>query len=154
LEAAAKEWEGTPFCERSAVKGAGVSCHMLAFVVYRDAGWLPDMDIPMAPVGWSRAQNHSVMEEWLDRGEGRNWFERVAALDAIEPGDLLGFRLGHCIHHLAVLLSGGRVVSSVENLGARISPCLQPVWMKRMAGAWRPRLIGRDVEIFIAGNPS
>jgi len=138
LEAAAAAWEGTPFCERSAVRGAGVSCSMLCFSVYHDAGWLPDLVVPNAPVGWSRSQNRSIMEEYLDHGEGLEWFARVAAVDAMQPGDLLGFRLGHCIHHLAILLGGGRVVSSVEQLGVRISPCLQPVWFKRLAAVWRP----------------
>jgi cell wall-associated NlpC family hydrolase len=138
LEAAAADWNGTPFCERSAVKGAGVSCHMLAFVVYRDAGWLPEMEIPQAPVGWSRSQNRSLMEEWLDEGHGRTWFRSVASMDSLEPGDLLGFKIGHVVHHLGVMLSNGRIVSSVERLGVRISPCMQPVWRKRMVRVWRP----------------
>lgn len=138
LEAAARAWEGTPFCERSAVKGAGVSCHLLCFVVYRDAGWLPDIEVPNAPVGWSRSQNRSIMEEWLDGPAGRTWFKAAGDLTRLQAGDLLGFRIGHCVHHLAILLSRGQVVSSVETLGVRISPCIQPVWTKRLARAWRP----------------
>jgi len=138
LEAAARAWEGTPFCERSAVRGAGVSCHLLCMVVYRDAGWLPELDVPQAPVSWSRAQTRSLMEEWLDGPEGRPWFTSLPDVSRLDAGDLLGFQIGHCVHHLAVMLSRGQIVSSLETLGVRISPCIQPVWAKRLKRAWRP----------------
>jgi len=79
------------------------------------------------------------MEEWLDGPDGSPWFEPARDLARLQAGDLLGFKVGHCIHHLAVLLAQGRIVSSVETLGVRIAPCIQPVWAKRLVRAWRPR---------------
>jgi cell wall-associated NlpC family hydrolase len=137
LEAAALAWMGTPFCERSAVRGAGVSCHRLAAAIYRDAGWTPALEFPDAPTGWSRAQTRSLIAEWLD-GPGTTWFTSVPNLELIEPGDLLGFKIGHAIHHVGIHLPGGRLVSAMQNVGVRIAPNITPVWMRRLRRVWRP----------------
>ena len=138
LEEAAAGWVGTPFVEHSAVRGVGVCCHKLAASIYFDAGWLPRFELPSAPPGWSRAQDRSLMEEWLD-SEGLRWFTPMTIEVEREPGDLLGFRIGRCVHHLAIQLSGGRVATALEGVGAVILDAPPKPLAKRLARVWRPR---------------
>jgi len=137
----AHSWLGTPFCANSAVKGAGVCCHLLVSEIYREAGWVGDIRPPAGAPVWSRAQRHSLMEEWLDGPDAIEWFERVN-VDHIMPGDLLGFRVGTCIHHLGVLLQGNYVAHASHPAGASIAPvsALPSAWASRLAAAWRPKL--------------
>jgi cell wall-associated NlpC family hydrolase len=139
LESAAASWAGTPFCEHSAVKGAGVCCHLAVIEVYREAGFIaPDVLFPDGPVNWSRTQSRSLMEEAID-GQGREWVVSVAAnVSSRMPGDLLGFKVGHCVHHLAIQLPRGRIFHAVDKHGAIIAPNLPPQWAKRLARIWRP----------------
>lgn len=142
LEAACLSWCGTPFCENSAVKGAGVCCHLAVGEAYREAGLLPpDLRLPLGPAGWSRTQGRSLMEAWLDEGEGRHWFVAREPGVIRQSGDLLGFRVGHCVHHLAIQLDGGRLFHAVDRVGASIAPNLPPAWAKRLARVWRPNLL-------------
>lgn len=138
---AAHSWLGTPFCANSATKGAGVCCHMLVAEVYREAGWIGRFPDPVGPPVWSRAQRHSLMEEWLDGPNAAEWFERTN-IDFLQPGDLLGFRVGTCIHHLGILLQGNFVAHSSYPAGASIAPvnALPSAWASRLAAAWRPKL--------------
>lgn len=137
LVEASEGWVGTPFVENSGVRGAGVCCHKLAANVYFDAGWLPRFELPTAPAGWARAQDRSLMEEWLD-SEGLQYFTPMALEVEKLPGDLLGFRIGRCVHHLAVMLPGGRVATALEGVGAVILDAPPKPLAKRLARIWRP----------------
>jgi cell wall-associated NlpC family hydrolase len=102
--------------------------------VYVAAGWLPaGLEIPSGPTVWARAQERSLMEEWLDNTP---FFARTEPAEAA-PGDLLGFRLGCCIHHLALMLPGRRYLHAVQGHGARIVEAIPRVWQRRLAAAWR-----------------
>jgi cell wall-associated NlpC family hydrolase len=139
LEAAAESWAGTPFCAGAAVKGQGACCHRLVAEVYFAAGWLPRIDLPGGSPRWSQGSNRSLMEEWLDGHEGRKYFCTTAVGQApIRAGDLLGFRVGRCVHHLAIALREGRLVHAVEGHGTAILSDLPAVWAKRLARVWVP----------------
>lgn len=141
LEAIAASWIGTPFCENSRVKGAGVSCHFLPAEIYIEAGLLPaDIAVPTGPPGWSRNNGDSIMEKWLDSDDGKKHFAPVEIL-AIQPGDLIGFKAGRCVHHLAILLTQGRIVHCMADVGVRIAPNIPAAWKVRMPRAWRPNTL-------------
>lgn len=143
IEAAARGWDGTPFCADSAVRGAGVCCHRLVAEIYREAGVIPPaVSIPGGSPQWSRAQHRSPIADWIESGDGAQWFEPIFTAQA-EPGDLLGFTIGRCIHHLAIALRGGRIVHAVEGHGARIVEHVPAVWSRRLAATWRPRNVQR-----------
>jgi cell wall-associated NlpC family hydrolase len=141
LEAAAQSWVGTPFCERSAVKGCGVCCHRAVSEVYIEAGFMPRVELPDAPPHYARAQHIGLMEGWLD-GVGAEWFTSLTGDDLtgqLQAGDLLGFRLGRAVHHLAIQLTDGRIYHAAENIGVIIAPKLPQVWATRLVRAWRPK---------------
>jgi cell wall-associated NlpC family hydrolase len=134
LLAAAESWLGTPFCEGSAVKGAGVCCHRLPGEIYFEAGWLDRFVLPTGPTGWARTGTRPLMEPYLDA------YEQLRSLtvdEAIEPGDLLGFRLGAWVHHLALAMPGGRMIHVAQNVGVRMEACIPAMWARRLARSWR-----------------
>lgn len=134
LTAAAAAWEGTPWCPGGSLRGAGVCCHHLVAGVLRDAGWLPsEVQIPEGPTGWARAQSESIMETFLD---GSPLFSSIP-LEEAGPGDILGCRLGRCVHHLALVLPAGRVIHAYQGHGAVIAPGLPQTWAARVVRAWR-----------------
>jgi cell wall-associated NlpC family hydrolase len=138
LNAAAQEWVGTPFCEHSAVRGAGVCCHLLPYSILRDAGWLPALSVPSAPPGWSRAGNRGLIAPWLDACP---MFAPVASFEAAQPGDVLGFRIGLHVHHLGLLLRSGdpcRFIHAAEHIGTRIETSMPRTWARRLERIWRP----------------
>lgn len=133
LETAALSWVGTPFCENSAAKGAGVCCHLLVAEILIEAGWLPRVSVPMGPVKWGQAQGRSLISEWFS-GPGTDWF-RPVDLQEIQPGDVLGFRVGGCVHHVALVLPD-RFCFAKEQV--HVSSELPTGWGRRLRMAWRP----------------
>lgn len=140
LEKAAQMWVGTPFRDNSCVCKAGASCVGACAGVLWQAGF----DFPQYPPGrtdWARHQAASVMERWLD--ERSEYFQPVLAdcdqLTAIlQPGDVVGFQAGNCLHHLGIILEHKRFFQCNESLGAVILSQAEPMFKKRLARAWRP----------------
>lgn len=134
--AAALSWVGTPFCANAASKGRGVCCHRLVAEIYFEAGWLPRIDLPAGSPRWAQGSSRSLIEDWLDQ-DGKQWFQAGEA--SPQAGDLLGFRVGHCVHHLAIALPGGGLAHAIQGHGATILHELPAAWGKRLARIWRPR---------------
>ena len=102
--------------------------------IYQVAGLFPaDLEIPNGSRDWARAQGRSLIEPWVDNC---GFFERI---EAIEPGALLGFRLGHTLHHVAIALPGGRMAHVFGGHGVQIAPCIPDAWARRLARIWRLR---------------
>lgn len=133
LEAAAEAWKGTSFCEGASVRGAGANCQGACAGIYFDAGWLPRFPVPQGPRDWARGHTRSLIVEWI---EGSGLF---AAIDprARAAGDLLGFRVGHTVHHLGIVLGRGRLVHAISGHGVVIAEVIPDAWLKRLEKAWR-----------------
>jgi hypothetical protein len=139
LENAARSWVGTPFCERSALKGAGVCCHRLLLEVLVEAGWLPRIVVPDGSAGWAQAQQRGLIAEWME-GEGSRWFDSVSLCwtpDVFEAGDVIGFRLGRVVHHVALRLPDHQWLHAMQRVGVVIAPEIPAVWRKRAERCWR-----------------
>lgn len=148
LEVAAASWCGTPFCEGSPVKGAGVSCHHACVESYFESGLMPRIPMPNGPSNW-RAQERSLIREWV---EANGYFTTItqghvvleqnrqrflpADVSLALPGDLLGFRVG-ALHHVGLLLSRGRLFHSVMGHTAGIAPQIPSEWARRLDAVWR-----------------
>ena len=68
------------------------------------------------------------------------WVEESGYFETVTeplPGDLLGFRLGHTLHHVAIMLTGGRMVHVFGAHGVQIAPCIPTAWAKRLEKIWR-----------------
>lgn len=108
-------------------------CQMAMADIYKAAGLLPqDLEIPEGNRDWARTQGRSLITPWV---EGCGFF--VAVEEAPQAGDLLGFRLGHTLHHVALMLSGGRMVHVFGGHGVQIAVCIPTPWAKRLEKIWR-----------------
>jgi len=134
LEASAASWVGTPWRANSKVRGVGASCHFAVAGVLQDAGYNTSV-VPGGSPGWSRHQKESLMEMWLD-----GLPEKFAPVEVgqEQPGDILGFRVGQCIHHIGIRLDGGRFFQCLGPNGATILPVVEALYRERLARVWRP----------------
>lgn len=115
-----------------------IRCQIAMGELYARAGWLPaDLHIPTGSRDWAKTQGRSLIAEWVDTS---GLFAAVP-IELIEVGDLLGFRLGHTLHHVAVQLQGGRMAHVFGVHGLQLAPCIPSPWVKRLARAWRPLAI-------------
>lgn len=126
LEAAAAAADGRP----------ELRCHVAMIDIYHAAGLLPPLEIAQGPRDWARASDASLIEPGV---EECGLFVRVDG--APQPADLLGFRLGRILHHVAISLSGGRMVHVFGGHGVKIAPCIPDAWAKRLERVWRPRSV-------------
>ena len=137
LEAAARSWVGTPFCEGTPIKGAGVSCQHAAAEIYFEAQLIKRFPVPNGPTRYSAAQTRSLIVEWVQQS---GLFVQVGGPP--QPGDLLGFRVLNVVHHLMIALRGGRGVHCVSGHGVMILPSIPAAWAKRLEFIWRLRSPG------------
>lgn len=130
LEVAAGLWVGTPFCEKSAVRGAGASCHAAVLEVYFDAGWIERFNYPVSSLrGAGKVVDHFFAHD--------SHFMPVN-LDERRTGDTLQFRLRSSAHFM-LMLDDGKLFHCAENVGAVIAPNLPTPWAKRLNKVWRPK---------------
>ncbi|HKB57758.1 MAG TPA: NlpC/P60 family protein [Lacunisphaera sp.] len=122
--------------EAAAIAAAGrpeLRCQIAMADIYKAAGLLPmELDIPEGNRNWARAQGRSLITPWV---EDCGFFEAAPA--PAQPGDLLGFRLGHVLHHVAIQLEGGRMVHVFGEHGVQIAVCIPEPWAKRLEKIWR-----------------
>jgi cell wall-associated NlpC family hydrolase len=136
LAHAASHWRGTPWCANSDAPGprGGVSCHNLPRTLYIASGALTDA-FPKT-IGYpNRHARLSVIEPFLN---SRPEFMRVP-LNGLQPGDLLGLRLYHCLDHLGVLLNLSDFIHVLAHKFVTVDSLTQdPTWSRRLLAAWRP----------------
>lgn len=135
LEAEADRWRGTPFAPNSQSVGQGVSCHTLASALYA-AGGFGELDIPNVPIAHARFSTTSFVLAWF---AGRADFVQVDPFDKLLPGDVLGFAIGKCVHHLGIVLPERRFAHAIEGIGATVATLDDATWTSRLNNAWRPK---------------
>jgi cell wall-associated NlpC family hydrolase len=138
LRAVAARWRGTPFLCNSNTPGpnGGVSCQKLAAEIYREAGFM-DVAVPAAPMAHARFSRISLLERWID-GRPEMLSLDMATRPWPRPGDLLGFRIGHVVHHLGIMLNQGEFVHVLDRMGCRFCPLSDPTFSGRLARIWVP----------------
>ena len=139
LQSVASTWLHTPFMPNAAVKGAGVSCQKLVGAIYIESGFLPkDFAVPEGPMDWSAAQKTSLIAEFMN---AQPQFE-MAKLPA-QPGDMIGFKLGGCVHHCGVMLfPDGKFIHCFRSRGTIISNLRDATYSGRIERVWRPIVVG------------
>ena len=139
LQFHAGEWLGTPFMPNAAVMGRGVSCQKLIGELYVATGfWTRAQIIPDGPMAWSFAQTESLVEA------------AVAAVPELvvqpagsspAPGDLLGIKIGGCVHHCGLVVSmDGKFIHCLRGPGTVLSDVRDATYQQRIEKIWRPML--------------
>ena len=136
LQEVAASWVGTPFSPNSRCKGknGGVSCQMLAEQVHRESGFPFSFDAESGPMSWGGRSSKSLIDEFLSNKK------ELQALppDDIRPGDVLGFRIGKCLHHLGVCINEHEFIHCMRGAPAMICPIGDPTYKSRLVKIWRP----------------
>jgi len=140
LQAVAARWLGTPFMANVAVRGTGVSCQKLVCRLYVETGvWPPDFDVPEGPMDWSHARTRSLIAQFMDsRPEFLQIDNPQSAIG--NPGDMLGFKIGGCVHHCGIVLdaASGRFIHCLRHHGVLISTLKDASYLSRIGNIWRP----------------
>jgi cell wall-associated NlpC family hydrolase len=135
----AHSWMGTPFMPNAAIKGAGVSCQKLVGAIYIAAGvWPADFNVPDGAMDWGNAHKDSLITGSMDEEVKSGRFVEVLDSTAV-PGDLVGFKIGGCLHHLGIVLTtSGSFIHCLRGPGVMISELRDATYLKRIEKIWRP----------------
>ncbi|HKW75223.1 MAG TPA: hypothetical protein VJN64_06830, partial [Terriglobales bacterium] len=127
----AREWLGTPYHHRAAVKGAGADCAMFPLAVYKECGLIPaGYEPPEYAMQWHLHRSEELYIKELEK------FCRPA-LGPPRPGDFVVFRFGRTFSHGAIVLAWPLVIHSAIPHGVLL------------ADAERDgELMGREMKIF------
>lgn len=105
LLAACRSWRGTPFRQRSLVKGpgGGVDCAGFVGAVFAEIGAIPHaVSVPSYTLDHARHHDASVLHAWFERAEVRPHVRRVEHDEPHLDGDMVFPRVGRTEHHLGV----------------------------------------------------
>lgn len=137
LQEVADSWLGTPFAANSRCKGkrGGVSCQMLAEQIYLECG----IDLPFkaerGSMKWCGVSTSSLIEKFVD--SQRIFYAVDCGWKDAQAGDLVGFSIGGCLHHLGVALGEGRFIHCMRGNTTTICRLSDPTFTKRVAKIWR-----------------
>lgn len=146
-------WLGTPFRPHSKAKGAtgGVDCIGLCEAVYVDLGICSGFNFPRTPMDYSMHQDNSIMLDYL---RGQAWRDpqsaRLAHMFAeihlssqpylnLLTGDLLAFRIGKCVHHLAIAFDAKRFLHCFSQIGVTEANIDDQTYRSRIVAIFRAR---------------
>lgn len=132
LEAAARSWVGTPFRANTRIKGAGVSCHLVVVAILVECGAIVERDWPLGSPWHCHAQRSELMVPQI--AELPEF--RLVVDQGPQPGDMLGFRLGGAVHHLALALGNGLIVHAVRHYGVCLDTLADSTWSGRLEKVW------------------
>lgn len=109
LQAACASWAGTPFRERSLIKGprGGVDCAGFVGAVLAEIGAIPAA-IAVPPYALNHAEHsaESLLRSWFEREEVRAYVRRVDEAEPHLDGDIVFPKVGRTEHHLGLRIGG------------------------------------------------
>jgi len=105
LRTACESWRGTPFRERSMVKGAGggVDCGGFVGSTFYECGAVP-LAISVPPYHVNHAEHNEVSQirQWFEQPDVRVRVRRVDEDEVHVDGDLVFPEVGRTEHHIAI----------------------------------------------------
>lgn len=126
LDREARTWLGTPFFPHSCAKGVGggVDCVHLVQDILVACGAMERQALPSFPMDWADHRSESVVLGVFT--QDRYFAEHFVALPFPEtpaqPGDILCFKVGACVHHIGLMLPGQHFIHALKPEGATILP--------------------------------
>jgi Cell wall-associated hydrolases (invasion-associated proteins) len=114
--AIARSWLGTPYHHKGRVRGAGVDCAMFPLEVYREAGLIPDLDIPFYPQDW-----HLHRAEEIYLGIVQRFAVETQHAASPQPGDFVLYHFGRTWSHGAIVLDWPLIIHAVIGRGVILS---------------------------------
>lgn len=124
-----KEWRGTPFRHRAAVKKVGTDCVHFCMKVYENVGAVKDVvsKIPYYGHDWCF---HTWEERFYKGLKARRDFVEVKNWNNIMNGDLVLYRFGKASSHCAIYFDGN-IHQSVNLSGVHHVLFQDSMWYRR-----------------------
>ncbi len=131
--AEARRWIGTPYLHQASVLTAGTDCLGLLRGVWRAlAGQEPEV-VPSYTMDWSEALGR---EEML--GAARRWLIEKPLTAALDPGDVIVFRMrqGFVAKHVGIIGDTGCHTTFIHAYTGHgvVENALSAPWARRIAG--------------------
>jgi cell wall-associated NlpC family hydrolase len=105
----AKSWIGTPFHDKSAIKGVGVDCAMFLCEVFKETGFV---EKSYKPIDYS--------SQWARNHNEELFLETVLELGAVEihtpaqMGDIILFKHGRTFSHGAIIVNDTFIIHAYQ----------------------------------------
>jgi cell wall-associated NlpC family hydrolase len=148
LRAEAATWIGTPFRAHSKAKGrsGGVDCIRLCEAIVVKVGLTEPFEFPKTPMDFSMHQERSIVLEFL-RGEADDpqsatlarIFEQLGPEGPVMPGDLLAFKIGRAVHHLAIAIDDVQFIHCFRGIGTVYGNLSDSTYASRLHSIFRAR---------------
>jgi cell wall-associated NlpC family hydrolase len=104
-------WLRTPFAHAQCCKGAGVDCANFLYGVYRNAGFIPALEIGWYPPDWYLHRDEERFLGWVMR-----YSVRVDSAP-YKPADIVMYRYGRTFAHGAIILDWPRIIHAYSASG-------------------------------------
>jgi|SRR5579859_939565 len=144
----ARSWLGTPYHHMGRVKSAGVDCAMFPLEVYREAGLLPEVEVPFYPQDWHLHRSEEMYLDIVERYATENTeppavaggdvsnaptatytptaAKRAAggvpvAAGSARPGDFVLYQFGRTWSHGAIVVEWPLIIHAVVQHGVILS---------------------------------
>jgi cell wall-associated NlpC family hydrolase len=103
VDRVAREWIGTPYHDLGEVKGpkGGTDCGKLIKCIFVEAGIIDDFDIPSYSPQHFQHRNDEEYLGFVTR------FAHEIPLSAVQPADIVLYKIGMCFAHGAVVIKPG-----------------------------------------------
>ena len=128
---AAREWMGTPYHHKAAVKGAGADCAMFPIAVYKECGIIAaDYQPPEYSTQWHLHRSDELYLQEVERFA-------VEIEDPPQPADFVVFKFGRTFSHGAIVIAWPLIIHSYIPHGVTLADALAD-----------GQLIGREKKLF------
>lgn len=114
IVAEALTFERTPYHDRGLIKGVGVDCACLPFLVYRNVGLIPaDAELPPYSPQWYLHRDEEVYLKWV-----RRYAKREIDRDDLGPGDFAIWKFGRTYSHGAIVIEPPVIIHATLAAGS------------------------------------
>ena len=153
----ASSWLGTPYHHMGRIKGVGADCAMFPLEVYREAGLLPEFEIPFYPQDWHLHRSEELYLDIVERYAIENTEPPAVAGGALtnapaagytpagsaKPGAFVLYQFGRTWSHGAIVIEWPLIIHAVVQHGVILSD-----------GEKEGMLVGRKRRFFSLLHPS
>jgi cell wall-associated NlpC family hydrolase len=130
----AREWIGTPYHHRAAVKGAGADCAMFPLAVYRKCGFIPrGYEPPEYSSQWHLHRSEELYLAEIDK------FAVETSCPPL-PADFVVFKFGRTFSHGGIVVDWPLIVHSYIPRGVTLADAVRD-----------GQLAGREMRVYRIG---
>ncbi len=109
----ARSFIGTPYHHAGMIKGVGVDCLTLIYLVFKEAGLVGDIDIPQYGPQWHLNRH---VERYRD---GLLQYTHLITQEQAKPGDIVLYHWGHVKAHGGIIMERGwpQIINAYSRAG-------------------------------------